>query len=57
MKWETYQSMKCEMMRMCNCNIADTAGSWNEEGERTLRSMGGILINNCEHENYKQQKQ
>ena len=42
------------MMRMGNCNIADTAGSWNEDGEGTLRSMGGILINNCDGENNKQ---
>ena len=30
--------------KMCNCNIADPAGSWNEDRERTLRGMGGILI-------------
>ena len=46
--------MKYEMrmrMRICNCNIADTAGSWNEgQRERTLRSMGGILINNGDGE-------
>ena len=29
--------------KMCNCNIADPAGSWNEDRERTLRGMGGIL--------------
>ena len=32
------------MMILCNCNIADTAGSWNEDRERTLKSMAGILI-------------
>ena len=30
--------------KICNCNIADPAGSWNEDRERTLRGMGGILI-------------
>ena len=50
MKYE--MRMKSEMrMRICNCNIADTAGSWNEgQRERTLRSMGGILINNGDGE-------
>ena len=38
-------------MKMCNCNIADTAGSWNEGQRGNIESMGGILINNDDGEN------